>query len=96
MKIEQLINEDFKHVVKLTKIIQSDHFADDRLCVWSSTLMREKLSESRSKGRHGWYDDKVCSLDDLKGMLTKAVDKGDMVDVMNFAAMIKIRECAED
>lgn len=95
MKIEKQISMEFNHVVELTKHSKSKRIADDVLCEWAAKLMKEKLNDSREKGRHGWYDNDVCTIDDLRVMLTQAIDKGDMTDVMNFAAMIKARECAK-
>ncbi len=89
------IAKDFELTVSVAKHAKSEQLIDARLCEWSMVLMNEKLDEARSKGRHGWYDNEVCTIKDLKEMLSQAVDKGDMTDVMNFAAMINIRECAE-
>lgn len=95
MNTELYIAKDFELTIGATKHSNSEQLIDSRLCEWSAILMGEKLDLSRSKGRHGWYDNEVCTIEDLRGMLSQAVDSGDMVDVMNFAAMIKIRECAE-
>jgi hypothetical protein len=66
--------------------------ADGMLVRVASSAMDEKLRLSREKGRGGWWDSSTCSIEDLKRMLVEHVDKGDMVDVMNFAAMIYFRE----
>jgi hypothetical protein len=55
-------------------------------------IMTVKLSKSRRKGRGGWFDPDVCSVDDLKVMLKEHVEKGQFDDVANFAMMIHLRE----
>lgn len=55
----------------------------------------DRLEAAREKGRHGWWDDKVCSIASLKASLAKAITKGDMIDVINFAAMIHAREAVD-
>jgi (2Fe-2S) ferredoxin len=64
----------------------------DRILVKeASYAMEKKLEKSREKGRGGWWDNGQCSIEDLKRMLEDHLAKGDMVDVMNFAAMIFVR-----
>lgn len=53
-----------------------DHFAK---------VMKDKLARSRAKGRSGWQ---ACSAAQLSAMLREHVDKGDPVDVANFAMFI--------
>lgn len=50
-----------------------------------SFAMETKMAKSRDKGRLGWQ---TCSVDELKRMMIDHIDKGDMVDVANFAMMI--------
>ena len=47
--------------------------------------MSDKMRRSRAKGRHGWQD---CPEDVLWRLLREHVEKGDPVDVANFAMMI--------
>lgn len=56
-----------------------------------NTLMRDKLSISRLKGKHGWHDENVCSIEFLVKSLVEHLAKGDMVDVANFAMFINQR-----
>ncbi len=65
--------------------------ADFCLVDLATKAMEAKLLASREKGRGGWWDDDRCSVDDLQQMLAEHLTKGDMVDVMNFAAMIYVR-----
>lgn len=54
-------------------------------------VMEAKMVIAASKGRHGWNDPQVCSTEDLQCMLREHVDKGDPVDVANFAMMLWAR-----
>lgn len=53
--------------------------------------MIKKMVLAAEKGRHGWNDPQVCSAKDLQRMLREHVDKGDPVDVANFAMMLWAR-----
>jgi hypothetical protein len=55
-------------------------------------IMTVKLAKSRRKGRYGWFDADLCSVDDLKVMLQEHIKKGQFDDVANFAMMIHLRE----
>lgn len=74
---------------------RADEIMDDRLCHFAYGAMKEKLEVAREKGRGGWWDADRCSLEYLRSLLVEHVEKGDMVDVMNLAAMIYARECAD-
>jgi hypothetical protein len=65
----------------------SDDIAVDRF----ATAMKTKMVESRSKGRYGWDDENVCESEYLRMLLQQAVNKGDPVDVGNFAMMLFCR-----
>lgn len=47
--------------------------------------MKDKLAISAAKGRSGWQ---TCPPDDLRRMLREHLDKGDPVDVANFAMFL--------
>lgn len=66
--------------------------ADQQLVIATSTSMARKLSESRVKGRHGWWNDKICTIEELHDMRDKALSENDHVSVLNFTAMIAMRE----
>lgn len=53
--------------------------------------MGAKLSKSREKGKYGWNDENVCSIEFLTKSLVEHLAKGDMVDVANFAMFIHQR-----
>lgn len=70
--------------------LQSEQ-ADALLVTKTAQIMTEKLSLSREKGRGGWHSE-TCSNQRLRKMLLEHVEKGDPVDIIIFAAMIKVRE----
>jgi hypothetical protein len=64
-----------------------DDVAVDRF----AAAMKAKLAKKRAEGRGGW-NDPIEGMDvRLSGMLRKHVDKGDPVDVANFAMMLHQR-----
>ncbi|CAL9958322.1 hypothetical protein VPHD85_0035 [Vibrio phage D85] len=67
-------------------------FADNQLLLASKSAMALKLHEASLNGRHGWWDKDVCSIDDLLTMRDKALKENDHVSVLNFTAMIAMRE----
>ena len=71
---------------------KADEQADRALCSYAFDAMREKLEQKRSEGRGGWWNEDACDILVLRNLLLEHVHKGDMVDVMNFAAMIYTRE----
>jgi hypothetical protein len=68
-----------------------DDVADGLLVDLVQHEMREKLKKKRDEGRCGWFGPNIQS-HDLKKMLIDHIEKGDMVDVINFAAMILARK----
>ena len=69
----------------------SNSQADTSMVDYVSELMRNKLAKKRNEGRGGWYRLHVVKNEKLLEMLKNHVDKGDMVDVLNIAAMIYTR-----
>ncbi|MBU2765963.1 hypothetical protein HAP94_07085 [Acidithiobacillus ferrivorans] len=67
--------------------VEADHF----LVSQCSEQMTTKLALSRAKGRGGWHTP-GCSIEHLRTMLKGHLEKGDMVDVLNLAGMILVRE----
>lgn len=53
-------------------------------------IMKAKLAKKRGDGRGGWKGPD-CSVDALSAMLREHVEKGDPVDVANFAMMLQQR-----
>jgi len=56
-----------------------------------ASKMRQKMAAARTKGRGGWDDKAQCSAETLSRMLREHVEKGDPVDVANFAMMLSQR-----
>ena len=69
--------------------------ADERLVRHAAEAMREKLKLARVRGRGGWWNSDECTIDDLRSLLREHIEKGDMRDVLNLAAMVYVREIAD-
>ncbi len=69
----------------------SDREADDLLLECIHHLMSSRLTEQRESGFGGWHTEK-CSNEDLEARLKKNLGEGDMLDVINLAAMIHLRK----
>lgn len=57
-----------------------------------ATLMSVRLSQKRAKGYHGWWNKKVCSIEHLENGFVAAIEKRDWINVLNYAAMLAVRE----
>ncbi|HUD91217.1 hypothetical protein [Sphingobium sp.] len=64
-----------------------DDVAVDRF----AAAMKAKLAKKRAEGRGGWHDRQDCPAERLSAMLRAHVDKGDPLDVGNFAMMLHQR-----
>ena len=51
----------------------------------------EKFHQSREKGRHGWWNAEICSMNYLEQLLADHKKKGDPLDVLILQSMIEIR-----
>ena len=69
----------------------SDEIADELLISQITSDMWAKLEKKRDEGRGGWHTGS-CDNSKLKAMLIKHIDKGDMIDVANLAAMMHVRQ----
>lgn len=70
---------------------QSDEKADEILVDMVRHEMADKLKKKRDQGKGGWFGPN-CSNAFLHELLAEHLHKGDMVDVINLAAMILARE----
>ena len=70
---------------------QTDEKADEILVDMVRHEMTEKLEKKRAQGKGGWFGPN-CSNAFLHELLSEHLHKGDMVDVINLAAMILARE----
>jgi hypothetical protein len=68
--------------------LHPDDLAVDRF----AAAMKAKLAEKRDEGRGGWDDKDDCSQLFLSQLLREHVEKGDPLDVGNFAMMLHQRE----
>ncbi len=66
--------------------------ADDRGVINFGYAMACKLRSKRNEGKRGWHDPHQCSIRRLRKMLREHIEKGDMVDIGNFAMMVWNRE----
>ncbi len=66
----------------------TERHADDMAVDKFAVAMKLKMAVARAKGRAGWDDPDRCSADRLRRMLNVHIDKGDPVDVGNFAMML--------
>ena len=64
---------------------------DDAAVDRFAASMKAKLASARAKGRSGWDDKALCQQESLALDLRKHVNKGDPVDVGNFAMMLHQR-----
>lgn len=64
---------------------------DDAAVDRFAAAMKAKLAAKRADGRGGWDDKDQCSQQFLSDLLRGHVDKGDTVDVANFAMMLHQR-----
>jgi hypothetical protein len=65
--------------------------ADDRAVDRFAEAMKAKLAAAREKGRGGWQDDEDGMQEQLSDLLRMHVEKGDPVDVANFAMFLHQR-----
>lgn len=65
---------------------------DDAAVDRFATAMKAKLAQKRDEGRSGWDDKDDCSQLFLSQLLREHVEKGDPLDVGNFAMMLHQRE----
>ena len=65
-----------------------EYHSDDAAVDAFAWAMRDKMEESREKGRSGWDSPFQCSPERLAEMLIDHISKGDPVDVGNFAMML--------
>ena len=76
-------------VIAMRRIIKTPvQHSDDVAVDLFAAKMKEKLENSRYKGRSGWES---CPIEHLINGLKVHIDKGDPVDVANFAMMISQR-----
>lgn len=68
-----------------------DQNADKLLVEFAAHEMRERLNSQSESGFHGWHGPN-CTNEDLIERLKKNLEKGDLIDVLNLAAMALARQ----
>ncbi|MBB3411273.1 hypothetical protein FHT87_005226 [Rhizobium sp. BK316] len=76
-------------------VLGGDQHPDDIAVDQFAAAMKAKLAKKREEGRGGWDDPKQCSLSHLGKLLVEHIEKGDPVDICNFAMMIHQRAITE-
>lgn len=70
----------------------TESYADKQLTEAANFSMVQKLHIARNHGRHGWWDSQVCSIEYLYQLRDRAINDKDHISVLNFTAMIAMRE----
>ena len=95
LEIKVLIGKAMRYRIKKESTLENcEASIDTHLACTIETAMTNKLALARSKGRGGWWRDDV-TVSQLKVMLLEHIEKGDMLDVVNLAAMIYVKEAME-
>ena len=68
---------------------------DSALVTYTRDTMTNKLKHAAKQGHKNWWKKEDCSIDDLKELHAKHVDKGEFLDAGIFAMFIHARQCAE-
>lgn len=83
-KIERNIEgKDYEEANRVADIILVESVANS---------MTARLEGARALGRHGWWNPDVCSIEYLTSLRDNAIKDNDHISVLNFTAMIAIRE----
>ena len=67
-------------------------YIDTNLANSTACMMKRTLRIARAKGKHGWWDSRVCPLHNLKSMLHDKLYEGDLEAVIVLSAMVLLRE----
>lgn len=71
--------------------VDDEETQDDAAVDRFAAAMKEKLAAARAKGRGGWQDNEPGMQQRLSNMLRARVEKGDPLDVANFAMFLHQR-----
>ena len=85
------INKNPDELILEWVVRMPNHISDEILVEMTAYEMTQKLEKKRKSGRHGWFGPN-CSNRLLKQILSENMAKGDMIDVINLAAMIHARK----
>ena len=85
---------DCRHLLPASPAQAEHQHSDDAAVDRFAAAMKAKLAKSRAKGRGGWDDPNVCSVEFLAQLLVEHLGKGNaetFEDVANFAMMLHQR-----
>jgi len=88
---QEAMLERVERAIRALKPEPAPRHPDDEAVDRFAAAMKSKLSVKREDGRGGWDDKTQCSQQFLSDLLIGHVDKGDPVDVANFAMMLHQR-----
>jgi hypothetical protein len=77
--------------IDLTELEDKEQRADVLLLNLLNQAMGERLAEQKRKGKHGWYDPKSCTQQELMDMMCSNCMGNDFLDVAILAGMIYAR-----
>jgi len=85
------IEKDARVALKDAPVVAQTQHPDDAAVDTFAAAMRAKLTQKRAEGYSGWQDQAMFSRGQLWQMLREHVEKGDPVDVANFAMFLHQR-----
>ena len=85
---------------------EGEYRMDEMVPSVAQRVSRQSMAEASRNGRSGWWDEGVCSLDDLRSLASDQlksylasveaegaeVDRKSLVDLINYAAVLYVRE----
>lgn len=91
--LEEATPEQMRNAFRLARKMGDapDPHYDDLAVDRFAAAMKAKLAKKRQDGRGGWSDPEQCSQQFLSDLLRSHIEKGDPVDVGNFAMMLHQR-----
>ena len=82
---------DIPRITEALLHVDDNKLADFLMVEYAKNEMLIKLSKKRLDGKGDWHHPTKCNNEHLLRSLINHVSKGDMVDVLNIAAMILLR-----
>ena len=77
-----------REALELKVPVAAPQHPDDIAIDWFADAMKEKMAKQRTKGYSGWENTASFPADRLQQLLAEHVNKGDPVDVGNYAMML--------
>lgn len=95
LSIDDLHVRMFRQVQSVGPTLAMSRTADSVLVASTGEAMAHRLAKARLEERHSWWMPTICSLGYLQGLLEKAVADKDYVSIINYAAMLRMREAID-